>query len=115
MSSPSQTLRNFSKIIGRGGTPALAPTPRGQSPGRLPGSLQPHRPDVPVIYKSTQQDKEDSTRNAGKKETPRLEMAGSSLKPKSYAEVVTELQTMVQKIGMTMGEFLERTTILFAT
>ena len=115
MSSPSQTLRNFSKIIGRVGTPAIAPTPRGQSPGRLPGSLPSHRPDVPVIYKSTHQDKENSSKNAEKKETPKLEIARSSLKPKSYAEVVTELQAMVQKIGMTMGEFLERTTILFAT
>ncbi|CAK0766773.1 hypothetical protein CCP3SC15_3520003 [Gammaproteobacteria bacterium] len=117
MSSPSQTLRNFSKIIGSVGTPAIAPTPRGQSPGRLPGSIQPHRPDVPVIYKNTnkKQDKENSPKNTEKKETPGLETAGSLLKPKSYPEVVTELQAMVQKIGMTMSDFLERTTILFAT
>ncbi|CAK0762026.1 hypothetical protein CCP3SC15_270033 [Gammaproteobacteria bacterium] len=44
-----------------------------------------------------------------------METAGSLLKPKSYPEVVTELQAMVQKIGMTMSDFLERTTILFAT
>ena len=68
-----------------------------------------------MIYKNTNQNKENSSKNAKKKETPRLEIAGSSLKPKSYPEVVTELQAMVQKIGMTMGEFLERTTILFAT
>lgn len=115
VSSPAQTLRSFPKIAGSLGTPAIASSPRGKSPGRLPGSLQPPRPDVPVLYKSTKEDKGNSPKNAAKNETPGLEKTGSSLKPKSYADVMTELQVMVQNIGMTIGEFLERTAIELAT
>jgi hypothetical protein len=115
ISSPSQTLRSFPKIIGSVGTPAVSPTPRGQSPGRLLGNLQPHRPNAPVIYKSTKQDKGNSSKNAEEKKTPGLEIEIPSLKTKSYPEIVTELQAMVKEIGMSMREFLERTTIELAT
>jgi hypothetical protein len=111
VSSPSQTLRSFTKIIADVGTPAAAPTPRGQSPGRLPGSIQPPRPNIPIVYKDSKQGKENPEKRKGieKSETPGSVTADSSPRTPSYPEILTKLRGMLKDIDVTMDEFLERT------
>lgn len=50
--SPSAVQRDFPRIIAQIGTPALAPKPRGLSPGRLLGLALPPRKASPIIFKS---------------------------------------------------------------
>ena len=49
--SPSMVQRSFGGIIWQFGTPASAPKPRGNSPGRQKGTVLTPRPRQPVIYK----------------------------------------------------------------
>lgn len=49
--SPALVQRDFERIIRQVGTPALAPKPRGKSPGRRPGVGPGRRPTQPVIIK----------------------------------------------------------------
>lgn len=53
LASPSATQRDFGRIIRQIGTPARAPKPRGNSPGRAPGQRQKPRTRHPVIKKGT--------------------------------------------------------------
>jgi hypothetical protein len=115
MSSPSQTLRNFDKIVNRVGTPAIDPTKRGQSPGRKKGDCPPRRQNSPVIYKNSKSNKENVSKNKGKKETTGLGNMASSLKTKSYSDVINELQSMIKEIGMTMSDFVDILTLEFST
>jgi hypothetical protein len=50
--SPGRVQRGFGGIISQFGTPAQAPKPRGNSPGRLPGETPGLRQRQPVIKKS---------------------------------------------------------------
>ena len=49
--SPSMVQRSFGGIIWQFGTPAQAPKPRGNSPGRQKGTVLTLRPREPIIYK----------------------------------------------------------------
>ena len=49
--SPSTVQRDLERIIRQIGTPAAPPKPRGKSPGRAEGELQPPRVRHPVIKK----------------------------------------------------------------
>jgi hypothetical protein len=115
ISSPSQTLRNFQKIIEQVGTPAMAPTPRGKSSGRSLGECQTPRPDVPVIYKQASSGQEKTRKKIEGTKTLEFEQLASSAKPKSYSDILIKLQTMVNEIGMTMNEFIEKTALELAT
>ncbi len=48
---PARVQRDFGRIIRQFGTPALAPKPRGNSPGRRTGACPGHRPHRPVVFK----------------------------------------------------------------
>ena len=49
--SPSMVQRDFARLIQQLGTPARAPQPRGNSPGRLAGTKLPARPRPKVVVK----------------------------------------------------------------
>lgn len=49
--SPTLVRRDFARLIQQLGTPARAPKPRGNSPGRAPGAKLPARARSPVVYK----------------------------------------------------------------
>lgn len=49
---PTQVQRQFARIIQQIGTPALAPKPRGYSPGRAPGTQLQPRPRHLIIFKN---------------------------------------------------------------
>jgi hypothetical protein len=51
VASPSTTQRDFGRIIGQIGTPAAAPKPRGNSPGRAKGTRLEPRQRQPVVKK----------------------------------------------------------------
>ncbi len=51
VASPSQTQRDFRRIIRQFGTPAKPPKPRGISPGRVKGARPPPRPPLDVVRK----------------------------------------------------------------
>lgn len=51
VASPSTTQRDFGRILRQIGTPARAPKPRGNSPGRAPGQRPKPRMRHPVIKK----------------------------------------------------------------
>ncbi len=50
--SPAMVQRDFSRIIAAVGTPARAPKPRGNAPGRVKGVRPPQRTPQPVIKKA---------------------------------------------------------------
>ena len=58
--SPSTVQRNFGRIIQQIGTPAEPPKPRGNSPGRAKGDLQPLRKRHSVIKKGSKTRKKAS-------------------------------------------------------
>jgi len=49
---PAQVQRDYERIIRQFGTPARAPKPRGNSPGRRKGVSPVERPRQPIIFKS---------------------------------------------------------------
>lgn len=51
VASPSTVQRDFGRIIRQIGSPAVAPKPRGYSPGRAKGQRQPRRERLPVVEK----------------------------------------------------------------
>lgn len=51
VASPSTVQRDFGRIIRQFGSPAVAPKPRGYSPGRAKGQRQPRRERFPVVKK----------------------------------------------------------------
>ena len=55
--TPSNVQRDWNRIIAQMGTPAVAPKPRGKSPGRLKGQSQPPRERQPVIKKGKKAEK----------------------------------------------------------
>jgi len=52
IASPAMVLRAFERIISRIGTPAKAPKPRGNSPGRAKGDKPGRRKRYPVVKKA---------------------------------------------------------------
>ena len=55
--TPSNVQRDWNRITAQMGTPAVAPKPRGKSPGRLKGQAQPPRERQPVIKKGKKAEK----------------------------------------------------------
>lgn len=53
IATPTTVQRDFGRIIRQLGTPATPPKPRGNSPGRTTGQLQPPRQRQPVVKKTT--------------------------------------------------------------
>ena len=53
VTSPSMVQRDFGRIIQHFGTPAVAPKPRGKSPGRIKGTKLVPRERHPVVKKTT--------------------------------------------------------------
>ena len=54
VASPTTVMRNMPRILGQSGTPARAPKPRGNAPGRAKGVSPPRRRRYPVICKRQQ-------------------------------------------------------------
>jgi len=48
---PARVQRDFGRIIRQFGSPAVAPKPRGNSPGRRTGACPGHRSHQPVVFK----------------------------------------------------------------
>ena len=55
--TPSNVQRDWNRITAQMGTPAVAPKPRGKSPGRLKGQSQTPRKRQPVIKKGKKVEK----------------------------------------------------------
>jgi hypothetical protein len=49
--APGRVAQAFASILAVIGTPAVAPKPRGQSPGRAKGEHPPARPQYPTVKK----------------------------------------------------------------
>ena len=64
VASPSQTQRNFERILDEAGTPSNPPKPRGLSPGRQKGETQVKRPQEPIVRKSPANKKKKAGKQA---------------------------------------------------
>lgn len=102
IASPSQTQRDFTRILEEVGTPSKVPKPRGMSLGRQEGEDQPKRLRHPIVRKAKASEHKDKNKTKG------VEKQGEILKPDSFNNLLNSLQDGLSNIGMTMDEFLAK-------
>ena len=100
MRTPSQTQRGFADLLNTIGTPANACVARGKPRGRMAGDIQVKRETLPIMFK---------TKKSSEQTTERIllgsEPAGHSPDPQKIDDLITLVQSSLEKFNVTPSEF----------
>ena len=102
LSTPSQTQRDFSRLLDSIGTPARPCVPRGRISGRKKGECLNRRPEQPIIFKSKK-------REAGEQKTinPEIENKTICSNPEDINFLVRHTLVALQKFNVTTTIFTQ--------
>jgi hypothetical protein len=104
--TPSQTIRDLSRILHEIGTPARAPTLRGNPQGRAKDTRLAPRKRYQIVIKSKEAKNKESDQ---KLKTPQFEKQPEMLKPANFKKAAYKICSALQDIGMSLEEFAQKT------